>query len=167
MQRNRLLGMLPGLLFGAASIAKEQGLFETPGLTPQELAGNNAVWARLGQRPQMEAEGPQMADMPQPTPGLSLAGAAHNRVTAIPIDIGAPQQAPQPQFQPQQSPMSAEDSRSAFFRSQGVGVPQQPAAPPGLLSDQPSLASLSPDEQSRRRFFQSQGIGPAMNVAMR
>lgn len=146
MQRNRLLGMLPGLLLGAASIAKDQGLFGTPGLTPDELKGNNAGWANSGkgllpsgavnpamQRPQMEAEGPPMASMPQAAPGLSLAGPDMRHAMFPPMDIP-------PRRQPQQ-----------------LAAPQAPVA--GLLSD--------PNEQQRRAFFQSQGIGPAAQFAMR
>lgn len=137
MQRNRLLGMLPGLLFGAATIAKEQGLFGG-GLTDAEKATNNAVWSRLGQRPQMEPEGPPMAAMPQQAPGLSLAGAAAHRAMLPPIDIRATQRPPQPM-------------------PQAWAPPQAPVA--GLLSD--------PNEQQRRAFFQSQGVGPAAQFAMR
>lgn len=129
MQRNRLLGMLPGLLFGAASIAKDQGLFGTPGLTPDELKGNNAVWARLGQRPQMEAEGPQMADMPQATPGLSLAGPDMRHAMLPPMDI-QPRRQPQ-QWAAPQAPVAGllsdpnEQQRRAFFQSQGIGPAAQ------------------------------------------
>lgn len=129
MQRNRLLGMLPGLLFGAASIAKEQGLFGTPGLTPDELKGNNAVWARLGQRPQMEAEGPTMADMSQATPGLSLAGPDMRRAMSPPMDI-QPRRQPQ-QWAAPQAPVAGllsdpnEQQRRAFFQSQGIGPAAQ------------------------------------------
>lgn len=149
MQRNRLLGILPGLLFGAASIAKDQGLFGTPGLTPDELKGNNAGWANSGkgllpsgavnpamQRPQMEPEGPPMAAMPQTAPGLSLAGPGMRHAMLPQMDIQPRRQPPQPQ---QWAP------------------PQAPVA--GLLSD--------PNEQQRRAFFQSQGIGPAAQFAMR
>jgi hypothetical protein len=124
--------MLPGLLFGAASIAKEQGLFGTPSLTPQEMAGNNAVWARLGQRPQMEQEGPQMADIPQATPGLSLAGSAPRHAMLPPMSVGAPQRPPQPQqWAPPQAPVAGllsdpnEQQRRAFFQSQGIGPAAQ------------------------------------------
>jgi hypothetical protein len=140
--------MLPGLLFGAASIAKEQGLFGG-GLTDAEKAGNNAGWANMGHgrlpdgsinpmlmHEPMKLPGASLPTPAEPTPGLSLAGAAPRRVSAIPIDIRAPQQAPQPQ---QWAP------------------PQAPVV--GLLSD--------PNEQQRRAFFQSQGIGPAAQFAMR
>jgi hypothetical protein len=113
--------MLPGLLFGAASIAKEQGLFGTPGLTPQELAGNNDVWKRLGQRPQMEQEGPQMADMPQATPGLSLAGSAPLHAMLPPMSVGAPPQAPVAGLLSDPN----EQQRRAFFQSQGIGPAAQ------------------------------------------
>lgn len=149
MQRNRLLGMLPGLLFGAATIAKEQGLFGG-GLTPEETAKNNAIQDNLrnGRLPDgsvnqlltrdpMKLPGASLADA-QPAPGLSLAGAAAHRAMLPPIDIRAPQRPPQPM-------------------PQAWAPPQAPVA--GLLSD--------PNEQQRRAFFQSQGVGPAAQFAMR
>lgn len=132
MQRNRLLGMLPGLLFGAASIAKDQGLFGAPGLTPDELKGNNAVWARLGQRQQVEPDGPPVAPMPQTPPGLSLAGPAAHHAMLPPMDIMPRPQPSQPQqWVAPQAPVAGllsdpnEQQRRAFFQSQGIGPAAQ------------------------------------------
>lgn len=164
--RDRWLGLIPGLLMGAAGIAKGQGWIGGDTLTAGEQAGNNNVWANLGagKLASGEADPLRSVGAPMQLPGAALsapkAHAQQPNFAALAgmfpggLSGGLAGSPTLPSMAAMQPPMPA--------MPQPEPEPQwrQPQAPvAGLLSD--------PNEETRKRFLQAQGIGPAMNVAMR
>lgn len=160
--RDRWLGLIPGLLMGAAGIAKGQGWIGG-GLTPAEAAGNNAGWANSGKgllpngevNPAMQ----QPAGAPMQLPGATLAA------------LKAHSQQPDPAALAGMFPgaLSGGLSGSPTLPSMAATQPHMPDLEPQWRPPPAPVAGLlsDPNEETRRRFLQSQGLGPAMNVAMR
>lgn len=160
---NRWLGLLPGLLMGAAGVAKDQGWIGGGSPLPANVqAGNDTGWANMGRG--LNADGTQNTNFgfaphaPMQLPGATLASG------------NAP-----PQLPSQASPNAS--SHAFGLGAQGGGLanglaglpafaamqPQMHQMPPQAQPQAPIAGLLSdPNEQSRRVF----GIGPAMNIRM-
>lgn len=181
--QNGWLGALPGLMLGAASLAKQGGMFGG-GLTAGEQAQNNAGWANMGNgRLPDGSENTAMTGAPMQLPGAAMG----QPPTQLPgAALGQPPAAPPRQLPPQANPqafahafgglsgglgggaapggMGGSPTLPAFAAAQPMGqppqmpqLPPQAMQPPGLLSD--------PNEAARRQYLQ--GIGPAMNIGVR